>query len=135
MIPILSGQGGDILDQIAAARALLAFVYDGTLAPYTEERTAADMRPETRALLRTAALLYPCAVISGRARADVAARVEGIPLIGVIGNHGAEAGFGPLDMGVHGRSHEVLLQLPRLRDQLGHCAARLHDRQRRPDGL
>lgn len=97
MIPILSGQGDDILDQIAAARALLAFDYDGTLAPYTDERSAAGMRPTTRRLLRTAALLYPCAVISGRARADVAGRVEGIPLIGVIGNHGAEAGFGPLD--------------------------------------
>ncbi len=97
MIPILSGQGDDVLEQIAAARALLALDYDGTLAPYIDERAAASMRPETRTLLRTAALLYPCAVISGRARADVASRVEGIPLIGVIGNHGAEAGFGPLD--------------------------------------
>ena len=76
MIPILSGEGDDILDQIAAARALLAFDYDGTLAPYTDERTAAGMRPETRTLLRTVALLYPCAVVSGRARADVAARVR-----------------------------------------------------------
>ena len=97
MIPILSGQGDDVIAQIAAARALLAFDYDGTLAPYTAQRSAATMRLPTRTLLRTAALLYPCAVVSGRARADVAARLEGIPLIGVIGNHGAEAGFGPLD--------------------------------------
>ncbi len=97
MIPILAGEGIEALRRIAAARALLAFDFDGTLAPYVDDREAADMRPETRALLRTAAILYPCAVVSGRPRAEVAARFEGIPLIGVIGNHGAEAGFGPLD--------------------------------------
>jgi trehalose 6-phosphate phosphatase len=120
MIPILSGEGDDILDQIAAERALLAFDYDGTLAPYTDERTAANMRAETRTLLRTAALLYPCAVVSGRARADVVARVEGIPLIGVIGNHGAEAGFGPLDGSLRARVAEwqALLE-PALADAEG----------------
>lgn len=94
---ILSDKNGDILEEIARARALLAFDYDGTLAPYVDDRHAAEMRPETRTLLRTAAVLYPCAVISGRARADVAARLEGVPLVAVVGNHGAEAGFGPLD--------------------------------------
>jgi trehalose 6-phosphate phosphatase len=106
VISILSDQGGDIVDRIAAARALLAFDYDGTLAPYTDQRDAAVMRAETRTLLRTAALLYPCAVVSGRSRADVAARVEGIPLIGVVGNHGAEAGFGPLDDSLRARTAE-----------------------------
>jgi trehalose 6-phosphate phosphatase len=105
VIPILTA-GDDILDQIAAARALLAFDYDGTLAPYTDDRDAAGMRDETRRLLRTAALLYPCAVVSGRARADVSNRVEGIPLIGIIGNHGAEAGFGPLDASLRARVSE-----------------------------
>jgi trehalose 6-phosphate phosphatase len=64
------------------------------------------MRPETHTLLRTAAVLYPCAVISGRARADVAARLEGIPLVAVVGNHGAEAGFGPLDRELRTRVSE-----------------------------
>jgi trehalose 6-phosphate phosphatase len=36
-------------------------------------------------------------VISGRARADVAARLPRVPLFAVVGNHGAEAGHGPLD--------------------------------------
>ena len=60
MISVLSDEGVSILDQIAAARALLAFDYDGTLAPYTDERDLAELRAETRTLLRTAALLYPC---------------------------------------------------------------------------
>jgi len=81
---ILSASRGDVLEQIARARALLAFDYDGTLASYVDDRHAADMRPETRTLLRTA----------------------GIPLIAVIGNHGAEAGFGPLDRTLRGRVAE-----------------------------
>ena len=87
----------EVVNEIARARTLLAFDFDGTLAPLVADRDRAAMRDETRALLRTAALLYPCAVISGRGRADVAARVEGIPLVAVVGCHGAEAGFGPLD--------------------------------------
>lgn len=94
---ILSLQRDDILEEIAKTRALLAFDYDGTLAPYVDDRHAAEMRRETRTLLRTAAVLYPCAVVSGRARADVLARLDGVPLIAVIGNHGAEPGLGPLE--------------------------------------
>ncbi len=117
---ILSAQRGDVLEQIARARALLAFDYDGTLAPYVDDRHAAEMRPETRTLLRTAAILYPCAVISGRARADIAGRVEGIPLIAVIGNHGAEAGFGPLDRELRGRVAEwEAIVAPKLADMEG----------------
>jgi trehalose 6-phosphate phosphatase len=90
------GDAGVVLE-IARTRPLLAFDFDGTLAPIVEDRGAAALRRETRALLRAAALLYPCAVISGRARADVAARLDGVPLVGVVGCHGAEPGFGPLD--------------------------------------
>lgn len=90
------GEAGVVWD-IARTRPVLAFDFDGTLAPIVEDRGAAALRPETRALLRAAALLYPCAVISGRKRADVAARLDGVPLVGVVGCHGAEPGFGPLD--------------------------------------
>jgi trehalose 6-phosphate phosphatase len=97
MTPVLSPAGALIIDDIARERTFLAFDFDGTLAPIVADRFAAQLRSETRALLRTVSLLYPCAVISGRERADVAARVAGVPLVAVIGNHGAEAGRGPLD--------------------------------------
>jgi trehalose 6-phosphate phosphatase len=97
MISLLSQAAAAVVDEIARTRTLVAFDFDGTLAPIVEDRMEARMRPETRALLRTTALLYPCAVISGRARADVALRVSGVPLVAVVGCHGAEAGFGPLD--------------------------------------
>jgi trehalose 6-phosphate phosphatase len=103
MKPFLSAGGAAVIDEIARARSLLAFDFDGTLAPIVEDRARACMRPETRALLRATALLYPCAVVSGRTRSDVAARVSDVPLVAVVGCHGAEAGFGPLDRGLERR--------------------------------
>ena len=97
MKSFLSAGDAPVIDEIARGRTLLAFDFDGTLAPLVEGRAEASMRSETRALLRAAALLYPCAVISGRTRSDVAARLSGVPLVAVVGCHGAEAGFGPLD--------------------------------------
>ncbi len=97
---ILSGEGRTVLDSVARERTLLAFDFDGTLAPLCEDPAAARMRDSTRTLLRLVSLLYPCAVISGRSRADVAPRLEGIPLVAIVGNHGAEAGSGPVDRSV-----------------------------------
>jgi len=103
MRSFLSSPCAAVADEIARTRTLLAFDFDGTLAPIIDDRAEAWMRDETRALLRAAALLYPCVVISGRTRADVAARVDGVPLVAVVGNHGAEAGFGPLDRALQER--------------------------------
>jgi trehalose 6-phosphate phosphatase len=72
----------------------LAFDFDGTLAPIVADRASASMRARTNELLARAAALYPCAVISGRGRADVAARLSGTAVKYVIGNHGLEPGSG-----------------------------------------
>jgi trehalose 6-phosphate phosphatase len=97
MRSILSQEARSVLEDLASRHALLAFDFDGTLAPIVPDRDSAQLRPETRRLLRALALLHPCAVISGRARVDVSARLRGIPLFAIVGNHGAEAGRGPLD--------------------------------------
>jgi trehalose 6-phosphate phosphatase len=97
MNSIFSPSGAQVIDAVARDRALLAFDFDGTLAPIVADRDRAAMRSSTCELLRATALLYPTAVVSGRSRIDVARRVESIPLISIIGNHGAEPGFGPLD--------------------------------------
>lgn len=97
MRSILSADARPALDALASTRALLVFDFDGTLAPIVPDRNGAEMRPDTRTLLRAAAVLYPCAVVSGRARSDVARRLGGIPLVAIVGNHGAEAGHGPVD--------------------------------------
>ena len=78
------------LRDFARRRVLLAFDFDGTLAPIVRDPDAAAMRPRTAALLAETATHYPCVVISGRSRADVVKKVSHIPLRAVIGNHGME---------------------------------------------
>jgi trehalose 6-phosphate phosphatase len=89
---LLSRQNVGVLSQIAWSRVLLAFDFDGTLAPIVAERRAAAMRKRTSTLLARACSLYPCAVISGRSRVDVAARLGGADVAYVVGNHGLEPG-------------------------------------------
>ncbi len=78
------------LRAVAASGALLAFDYDGTLAPLSNDPAASRMRPETAELLRSLAHASPVAVITGRSVHDVSLRLEEIPMLAVVGNHGAE---------------------------------------------
>lgn len=90
MKDLLAAKQRGLIEPFAWSRTLLAFDFDGTLAPIVDVPAAATMRPKTKALLKRVASLYPCVVISGRALPDVKARVEGIGLLGVVGNHGVE---------------------------------------------
>jgi trehalose 6-phosphate phosphatase len=74
----------------ALSNVLLAFDYDGTLAPLVDAPPRATMRAFTRRLLRRASKLYPCVVITGRAKADAVSRLRNIEVCHVVGNHGAE---------------------------------------------
>ncbi|HLF23223.1 MAG TPA: trehalose-phosphatase [Burkholderiales bacterium] len=71
---------------------IVAFDFDGTLAPIVSRPSDARMRPSTRLLLKGVARLYPTVVLTGRARADVACRLRGIALAAIVGNHGFEGG-------------------------------------------
>jgi trehalose 6-phosphate phosphatase len=87
---ILSSGGRTVLEQFAWSNVLVAFDYDGTLAPIISDRNRASMRPKTRARLAALCALYPVIVISGRAQADVRERLKGIGVRDVVGNHGIE---------------------------------------------
>lgn len=88
------------LDHCAPARfaalarpgTLLAFDFDGTLAPLVADPDAAVMRLRTEVLLCAACERYPCVIISGRGRRDVFRRLGRATPLAVIGNHGAEDG-------------------------------------------
>jgi trehalose 6-phosphate phosphatase len=82
----------EVLGKLASSRALLAFDFDGTLAPIVTGPTEAGMRVSTRRLFRRVCELFPTAVISGRGRGDVAGRLCGARVKYVVGNHGAEDG-------------------------------------------
>jgi len=78
------------LEEFTHSNVLLAFDFDGTLAPIVRDPARARMRPQTRRLLGAVARRYPCIVISGRARQDVLKRVGNVPVRQVSGNHGLE---------------------------------------------
>jgi len=90
MKDILSRAGREVLQQFAWSNVLVAFDYDGTLAPIVRDPDKAAMRATTHRLLGEVAALYPCIVVSGRAQPDARRWLAGIRLQQVIGNHGIE---------------------------------------------
>jgi len=102
---------------LAKQDSLLAFDFDGTLAPIVADPDRAVLPDTTRALLSALAAHRRCAVLSGRALDDLRARLAGLPLVALVGNHGLEiAGEPPpegLRAGVHAWSAE-------LRERLAH---------------
>jgi trehalose 6-phosphate phosphatase len=87
---LFSERGRAVLASAGESRTMLAFDFDGTLAPIVRSPGSAAMRRGTRALLREVARLYPCAILSGRAVGDLRSRFDGVPVRWFIGNHGAE---------------------------------------------
>ena len=87
---ILSVQYLPVLRKFALGNVLLAFDFDGTLAPVTSVPSRAALRRSTRKLLQVLTREFPCIVVSGRSRTDVQGRVREIGFVEVIGNHGIE---------------------------------------------
>jgi trehalose 6-phosphate phosphatase len=90
MLHILAKRHIKTLADFAAANVLLAFDFDGTLAPIVDQPDRAYMRPATRRLLTSVARRYPVVVISGRARDDLMKRLGRVPVFHSSGNHGLE---------------------------------------------
>lgn len=86
---LLARRNAGVLRRFAATHALLAFDFDGTLAPIVDDPDAARPRARTRRLLAALAERFPVAIISGRAADDVRARL-GVEVAEVVGNHGIE---------------------------------------------
>ncbi len=92
---ILSKVSLPVVELLARERTLCAFDFDGTLAPIVDKPERAAMRTRTRTLMSRLASLYPCIVVSGRAREDVLKKLTDLPVMRVIGNHGAECSETP----------------------------------------
>jgi trehalose 6-phosphate phosphatase len=88
MRDVLARSNVAILRRFARSHVVVVFDFDGTLSPIVGDPRAAALRPRTHTLLRRLAGVVPCAVLSGRPRADVARRLRGIALREIVGNHG-----------------------------------------------
>ncbi len=87
---IYSPESREVLEQFVWSNVLVAFDFDGTLAPIVAVPERAEMRSCTRDLLRAVAKLLPVVVISGRAQLDATRKLKGAGVDGVVGNHGIE---------------------------------------------
>jgi trehalose 6-phosphate phosphatase len=80
-----------LLAELAGSKVLLAFDYDGVLAPLGTAPDGRKMRAATVRLLEEVARRYPVAVVSGRAFRDLVGLVP-TPGVTRVGNHGFEVG-------------------------------------------
>jgi trehalose 6-phosphate phosphatase len=88
----LLGPAGDAeLRRLARARTLLAFDYDGVLAPLVRHPGGAPMTASTRRILARVAEAWPVAVVTGRSWTDGTRLSAGLARM-VAGNHGYELG-------------------------------------------
>lgn len=81
----------EVLAQLAWSRVLVAFDFDGTLAPIVPRPQDARMRIRTEVLFKQVCRLYPCAVVSGRLQADIAGRLAGTDVRYVVGSQGIDS--------------------------------------------
>lgn len=86
---LLSPDGEAALAEVIRRQPLLAFDFDGTLAPIVSRPHAARISVAVRRRLALLSALLPVAVITGRMVSDVVPRLGFQPRF-VIGNHGAE---------------------------------------------
>jgi trehalose 6-phosphate phosphatase len=91
-----SPEGQEALRGLAHARALLAFDFDGTLAPIVSRPDQARAGIGVRQRLAQLAEQVPVAVISGRSLADLRPRIP-VEVRHCIGNHGNEGSDEALD--------------------------------------
>lgn len=86
---LLGPTGRAALVALLRGRPLLAFDFDGTLAPIVATPDDARISEAIASRLRRLAVRLPLAIITGRAVADVRSRL-GFEASFVVGNHGAE---------------------------------------------
>jgi trehalose 6-phosphate phosphatase len=90
MTYLFSDEGRGALRALASRPILYAFDFDGTLAPISPDRDGVKIPHSVSEWLKELSTRAPCAVVSGRALADLVLRVDSaVPHL--IGNHGLES--------------------------------------------
>jgi trehalose 6-phosphate phosphatase len=87
---LLTKSGIQVFEAFCYANSILAFDYDGTLAPIVDDPKIAKMASKTRDLLAEIAQYFPVAIISGRQRSDIVKFVKPCNVDYIVGNRGIE---------------------------------------------
>jgi trehalose 6-phosphate phosphatase len=126
---VFSPEGRAALDRVMSARRpLLAFDFDGTLAPIVPRPDDARLPLPVVWRLTELSKRFEVAIVTGRSLADVKPRLTFEPRH-LVGNHGAEDFDGGADAGVWAKSLEaVRVVLRAARPQLATCGVTVEDK-------
>lgn len=113
---ILAVELREVLRDFTASDLLLAFDFDGTLAPIVDDASQAQMNRSTRDLMWELTRRYPVIVISGRSQPDALKRLRGVGVRQVLGNHGIEPRHA---------ANRYIERVKRWRPQIEACVAEL----------
>lgn len=94
---LFSPEGGAALASTLALSPLLAFDFDGTLAPIVARHDDARVPLPVALRLQALSRRLPLAIVSGRSVADIRTRIDFEPRF-LVGNHGAENPVAPLQV-------------------------------------
>ena len=94
---LFSPEGSAALAATMALSPLLAFDFDGTLAPIVARHDDARVPLSVARRLQALAGRLPLAIVSGRSVADIRSRLDFEPRF-IVGNHGAENPVAPLQV-------------------------------------
>ncbi len=117
---LFTPEGEAALVAILRRRPLLAFDFDGTLAPIVARPDDARISRRAAARLGSLAARLPVAIVTGRAVEDVRGRLGFVPRY-VVGSHGAEDGLDPAGAELLIRALDPLRDL--LRDRAADLSA------------
>lgn len=118
MTPLFTPEGRAALDLALLGRPLLAFDFDGTLAPIVAHPSQARIPTPVACRLKRVATRHRVAIITGRSVSDVQERLPFAPWR-IVGNHGAE-------VDADGRAERARLELDPVRRSLREARLRLH---------
>jgi trehalose 6-phosphate phosphatase len=126
---LLASPGGRAaLARALRAQPLLAFDFDGTLAPIVERPDQARVDPALATALARLATQLPVAVITGRRVADARARLGFSPRH-LVGNHGAEGCWGAaVEAALAAELDGLRAVLAGAADELARLAVRVEDK-------
>lgn len=125
---IFSTAGDVQLTATLSAKPLLAFDFDGTLAPIVAHPEQACMAPGVAARLSRLASHLPVAIVTGREVADVRPRLGFTPRY-IVGSHGAESESGQNDTPWQQALHEARTWLQPHRSELQRLGVLVEDKR------
>jgi trehalose 6-phosphate phosphatase len=124
---LFSPNGELALTKVIALQPLLAFDFDGTLAPIVARPEDARVSVAIAQQLKQLAAMRPVAIVTGRTVRDVTPRLGFEPHY-VIGNHGAEDPWCPAPQSDHDALDILRARLEQNRPSLSHHGVTVEDK-------